>query len=569
MASKSAVSGNRFYQWLLGGGALCFLALILWPQILKLPVPDESTFIYEGWRVARGELPYRDFFEFIGPGTLYWVALHIKLFGLSLAALRISVILSVLAGMGLTVYLARPFLSRPWIAALLGFLLGVYIPGGFVVQHHLYSSLLALAAVAALTQAMGAKSPARWWALAGMLTGLCSLFTQSLGGLMGMALCVFLLLYLRFVRQERWGRAFVGMVATFILPALLPVLAVAVYFWTQGGLDALIYSMFTWLVEGNYARTTSNWYLLDATTRMFSLWQSTALHPILLVRRPELYGMLWVSLFQGFLPVLGLLWAGQVVTDRFARRGMAVQPAAWTVNQGRFLLLLLASLAYFAANFSYPNTVLVGLHGWTQYLLAFMALAWLSRRYPPSFGWIRGLVLSVIAFQIYITAYEAWRVYENPRVISYGTVEKQLMAVGLDLNGAHAVNAMFSFLHAEGGTGENLFVYNGAPEFYLLTGLQNPTRYQILMSVYNTPAQIREAVADLRRKKPMFIIYNQLDRLNFERDLRFKKLRGYDYRLQALEALLAERYQLAGQLQNILLFQRVDQDAGVLESPPH
>ena len=46
-------------------------AFILWPYFAKMTTPDESTFIYEGLLTSRGAVPYRDFFDFVFPGTFY------------------------------------------------------------------------------------------------------------------------------------------------------------------------------------------------------------------------------------------------------------------------------------------------------------------------------------------------------------------------------------------------------------------------------------------------------------------------------------------------------------------
>jgi len=45
--------------------------------------PDEGTLIYGAQRVAEGQVPFRDFFEAMGPGTFYWEALFFKLFGIT------------------------------------------------------------------------------------------------------------------------------------------------------------------------------------------------------------------------------------------------------------------------------------------------------------------------------------------------------------------------------------------------------------------------------------------------------------------------------------------------------
>ncbi len=80
------------------------------------------------------------------------------------------------------------------------------------------------------------------------------------------------------------------------------------------------------------------------------------------------------------------------------------------------------------------------------------------------------------------------------------------------------------------------------------------------MALYNNPQQIAEVVNTLETVKPPVIIYNHLDELDFQRDLRFLEARRqrFDYRLHGIEALLKREYVLSGHLQNMEVFQRRD-----------
>ena len=54
-----------------------------------LPHSNEGTLIYGAVRIVQGEVFARDFFEVMGPGTFYIVALFFKLFGVTFIATRI------------------------------------------------------------------------------------------------------------------------------------------------------------------------------------------------------------------------------------------------------------------------------------------------------------------------------------------------------------------------------------------------------------------------------------------------------------------------------------------------
>ena len=69
--------------------ALC-AALYLFPFMrLLLQTPPEGLLVYGAVRIVHGQVFARDFFEVVGPGTFYWLALFFKLFGVTFAATRI------------------------------------------------------------------------------------------------------------------------------------------------------------------------------------------------------------------------------------------------------------------------------------------------------------------------------------------------------------------------------------------------------------------------------------------------------------------------------------------------
>src|ERR1700733_1842620 len=68
---------------------------------------DEGLLVSGAVRVAHGQVFARDFFEIVGPGTFYWLALFFKLFGITFVATRICLFIASL-GTALAMY----FLSR-------------------------------------------------------------------------------------------------------------------------------------------------------------------------------------------------------------------------------------------------------------------------------------------------------------------------------------------------------------------------------------------------------------------------------------------------------------------------
>lgn len=501
------------WQWLLLPAILVLAGFILWPNLLRVPLDDENLHIYEGFLTAEGRLPYRDFFNFIWPGTHVLVATVVKAAGPSLFALRMTALGALLLSGGLTLSMGRRFLPMPWLVWLGLFLWFAHMPRNMQVQHHLFSAAMAMVAVYGLFRYL--ETPKRkWLVLAGVFTGLAPCFTQSLGGLCGVSLLAFLLLYSR-----QTGRPGLKRISVFfMLPAVLPLLAMAGFFAAQGALGEFWYATVLWLFDGGYRETTDTWYFGEGFAKLWMLPPA----------QKVLYGLI------GFLPVAGLLWA----TDCLIRYRRRMKVRHWQIA-----LLLASGLGFFLSAFTYPNSMIITYHGWVLYLLAAVFL----------FNWLRCWRKAMVAFfavSAVLGLMLTWRQVERAirmdasgRVLSFGTVEPVLYpAAGTPPGLAKATSALVAYIHQETAPGDRIFVYNLAPEYYILTDRHNPTRYQYLLSLYNTPAQISEATEDVIRAKPAFILYNHLDELYFRHDIRFSRFREHDFRLRKLEDFIRRHY---------------------------
>ena len=58
----------------------CYLRLFVFPDVAILSGGDAIGFLNEGARIVSGQLPYRDFFEMLPPGTPYAYALLVSVF---------------------------------------------------------------------------------------------------------------------------------------------------------------------------------------------------------------------------------------------------------------------------------------------------------------------------------------------------------------------------------------------------------------------------------------------------------------------------------------------------------
>ena len=190
---------------------------------------DGMFFLPAGQRMYEGEMIYRDFFEFVTPGTALVYFFLFNLFGLRpWIPNLLSLVLGLsLAGFG--VVIAKKMM-RPSLALLPSAIFLVAVRELICEPtHHWFSLLATTAGIASL---MERRTPARI-AAAGFFCGLTSCFTQTRGLAVAVGFCVFLWWESR-RRQEAW-RELLKKEARLVSSFLATLLAVNAYFiWKAG-----------------------------------------------------------------------------------------------------------------------------------------------------------------------------------------------------------------------------------------------------------------------------------------------------------------------------------------------
>ncbi len=157
---------------------------------------DEGFVLHVSERVMQGQVPYRDFFIQLTPGTFVALALVFKVAGPSILVGRwVTVVL----GLAITLLLyrgGRRLVSRPTAAlAALAFPIWGMGQGWFYPNYSWFALACGAAALLALLRAFEAHDPAtyrrapfwlptfsiRWYVAAGMLCGLEAFFKQNMG----------------------------------------------------------------------------------------------------------------------------------------------------------------------------------------------------------------------------------------------------------------------------------------------------------------------------------------------------------------------------------------------------
>lgn len=167
-----------------------YLRTFLLPAVPFLTVGDESHYFLHALRMMHGQLPYKDYFTFISPGTdLLYVGMF-RLMGVHQWVVQGLLILLGLLLSSIVMWDAQKVLrtSSVILASLLFLVFDVN--SALDATHHWWSVLLVMVAVGVL---LGGRSSARI-VLAGSLCGFATLFTQTYGVLSLLAISLYLFL---------------------------------------------------------------------------------------------------------------------------------------------------------------------------------------------------------------------------------------------------------------------------------------------------------------------------------------------------------------------------------------
>ena len=129
---------------------VCVLRSFVLPHTPILSWGDGLGYATKGERLAQGELPYRDFFEFASTGTDLVYAALFHLLGVSLWVPIILMCLVATAAAICLTWIAGRMLPRPLVALPALLFTGFVLWGSLDPTHHWFSTLAALGAVVAL-----------------------------------------------------------------------------------------------------------------------------------------------------------------------------------------------------------------------------------------------------------------------------------------------------------------------------------------------------------------------------------------------------------------------------------
>ncbi len=445
--------------------------IYLYPFLRLAPgANDEGEFLYDAVRVVQGQVPVRDFFEAMAPGTFYWLALFYKLFGVTWAASRIALLVTSLSTAILLYYLARrlklAFPAAP-VILMAAASFGLLWPA---ISHHGDSTVWGLAAFAVFLRALDRPGP-RPLLLAGLLAGVTTCFIQQKG------LLLFLSFALVFWLLCRRLPGFRALLAWLFAGYAAVGVCVAALFWSAGALGSLVYADLIFPLT-RYESANSVPYALGLLAFYWRHWSGALVQSLPAPAGYSLAALLMVPfLFIALLPIL-------LAALLFAQKRRALNPLTlpYLICGGALWLSELQRKDIWHLVYGSPVWIVLACC-----LLAHSASRWNLR--ILRFATACACLLAACNF---VTAAMARVPIQTRRGVAY----------------SYRPDPLLEYLNAHIQPGEEIFAYPFRPMYYFLLQANNPTRFTFFSPGMHTDEMFRSTLDVLESHKVKHVIWD-------------------------------------------------------------
>ena len=508
--TSTAASHQRFLDCLVF--VLCASGYLFPFMRLLLLGTDEGLIVSGAMRVAHGQVFARDFFDIVGPGSFYWLAMFFKFLGVMFLAERICLFVTSL-GTGLAIYFpdTAEYRNRYQLLPCI-ILAGAYF--GMVwptISHHVDSNFFGLLSVIAMVLWNDKRKNSLLLA-AGILAGATSYIHQPKGFLLLCAFVVWLWLQHRKRSSPLSSLALVtgGYIATIGL--------MLIYFWSHHALWDLINANYIW-PSTHYGPTNIVAYAQGIFGQYWTVWASSRTSFSILLASVLIVPFLFIAIIPALLPILGATaarstWKPEILL--YWLSGWAMWLAEIHRKDIQHLtfgspLLIVLCVYYLGQN----RTKIAAL------VLQFLTI---SAGCLASFNFF--LVLTAHPFAT--RAGSVWLFKNDPAV---------------------------TFLDEHVPPGREIFVYPYSPMYYFLSDTTNPTLWSGLGYNYNSPADFQGVVQILDQHRVQFVVW---DTVMEERSAKFfpsiKRARPEE---RIIEPYLESHYKSVWEQDGIRIMERI------------
>jgi hypothetical protein len=179
---------------------------------------DEGIVLHGAQRMLSGEVMYRDFFEFLPPGSFFLAVTWMKVIGSDFASVRLLAVCVIAAIAALTYAAARLVSANRPLAAVLAVAWAGFSQGGWtVINHHWFATAASMASAVALLSALGRQRRTAAFFATGLFAGTAAMIVSTRGALLCLAVVGIALT----LRQRRPLAAMIGGIAVFPAAALV------------------------------------------------------------------------------------------------------------------------------------------------------------------------------------------------------------------------------------------------------------------------------------------------------------------------------------------------------------
>ncbi len=427
---------------------------------------DEGLLVSGAVRVAHGQVFARDFFEIVGPGTFYWLAMFFKLFGVTFRAERLCLFVTSL-GTALAIYfLTRRICERYQLLPCIivaGTYFGMVWP---TISHHVDSNFFALLSVVSMVLWSDTRKTVLLFST-GALAGVTSCFHQPKGFFL---LCAFeLWLWLQYRRRSS-SLSSLRVVCTGYIGAFGIML---VYFWVHHALWDLINANYIW-PSIHYGPANVVTYAQGIFVQYWAVWApAPAISWQILIASILIIPFLLIAAIPVLLPLLSV----------------AIKPS-WTVE---ISLYWLCGSAMWLAEIHRKDIQHLA---FGSPLLVILCVYYLG---------LYRTKLSDFALQCISVSAGCLACFNLFLVLSAHPFLTRAGSVGVFKD-----DPAVTFLDGHALPGQEIFVYPYSPMYYFLSGTTNPTPWSGLGYNYNSRRDFQEVVQILDQRRVQFVVWDTL-----------------------------------------------------------
>lgn len=451
---------------LLGTAAWLYSTAFVFPNIPIFEGDVSPIFLHEAVRILRGEIIYKDFFEFLFPGIQYVDVALIGLFGTKawIPNLMLVVLGTGLAATGFLV--ARQVLDGKLAYLPSALFLGFAFTSEPDPTHHWYSTLAVMAALAILVTG---RTPTRL-VIAGALCGVAMLFTQTVGPAAAFGIALFLIWGRR--KGTQGLREMLKTQALLWVPFAVTVLVPVTYLIARAGF--VPFFTYTILFPARYFRL---WF-----------WNTPQVY---LYEAPNFKGLVQIGAIAMWLSIHVLIPAVYLV---FLARWIRMRKIQAGEHWDRVMLLSLVGLCLFMTVVSSPSWLRLC----SVSFPGLIVLVWLTRGFETISTlfrralWFAGAaalaaqpLIAQTNWQGVLDTPAGWEVFTSPDVYS-----------------------KFKWAQEHTQPGDFMFQASDCSLYYLLE-LNNPARVSFLTaSGYTRHAQVQDTLQLLEEKRVRYVLWS-------------------------------------------------------------